>query len=111
MRISHQFAIMSLHAGQKNYHEVCANYLSHSAISSIDSGKGSLCCLSKFRNDNVALSILVVYPNDYVTWEMLKFVCDIKYHYAWLNMVSALRHVTLSAFCPQPRPKRLDLSK
>ena len=31
---------MSLHAGQKNYHEVCANYLSHSAISSIDSGKG-----------------------------------------------------------------------
>ena len=32
---------MSLHADQKNYHEVCANYLTHSAISSIDSGKGS----------------------------------------------------------------------
>ena len=31
-----------VHAGQKNYHEVCANYLLHSAISSIDSGKGSL---------------------------------------------------------------------
>ena len=24
---SHQFAIMYLHAGQENYHEVCANYL------------------------------------------------------------------------------------
>ena len=41
MSSSHQFAIMSLHAGEKNYHEVCANCLSHSAISSIDSGKGS----------------------------------------------------------------------
>ena len=41
MSSSHQFAIMSLHAGQESYHEVCANYLSHSAISSIDSGKGS----------------------------------------------------------------------
>ena len=41
MSISHQFAIMSLHGGQKYYHEVCANYLSHSAISSIVSGKGS----------------------------------------------------------------------
>ena len=42
MSSSHQFAIMSLHAGQKNDHEECANYLSHSAISSIDSGKGSM---------------------------------------------------------------------
>ena len=42
MSSSHQFAIMSLHAGQKNHHEVYANYLSHSAISSIDSGKGSM---------------------------------------------------------------------
>ena len=41
MSSSHQFAIMSLYAGQKNYQEVCANYLWHSAISSIDSGKGS----------------------------------------------------------------------
>ena len=38
MSSSHQFAIMSQYSGQKNYHEVCANYLSHSAISSIDSG-------------------------------------------------------------------------
>ena len=43
MSSSHQFAIMSLHAGQKYYHKVCANYLLHSAISSIDSGKGSIC--------------------------------------------------------------------
>ena len=43
MSSSHQFAIMSLHAGQKNYQKVCANYLSHSAISSIDSGKGTSC--------------------------------------------------------------------
>ena len=42
MSSSHQFAIMSLHAGQKYYHKVCANYLSHSAILSIDSGKVSL---------------------------------------------------------------------
>ena len=41
MTSSHQFAIMSLHVGQKYYREVYANYLSHSAISSIDSGKGS----------------------------------------------------------------------
>ena len=41
MSSSHQFAIMSLHAGQKNYHEVCTNYLLHSAISSTDSAKGS----------------------------------------------------------------------
>ena len=27
MSSSHQFAIMSLHAGQKDYHEVCTNYL------------------------------------------------------------------------------------
>ena len=40
MSSSLQFA-MSLHGGQKYYHEVCANYLSHSAISSIVSGKGS----------------------------------------------------------------------
>ena len=38
MSSSRQFAIMSLHAGQK----VCTNYLSHSAISSIDYGKGSI---------------------------------------------------------------------
>ena len=107
MRISHQFAIMSLHAGQKKY----ANYLSHSAISSIDSGKGSPCVVCQSSEMTMSPLILVVYPNDYVAWEMLKFVCDIKYHYAWLNMVSVLRHVTLSAFCPQPRPKRLDLSK
>ena len=42
MSSSHQFAIMSRHAGQKNYHEVCTIYLSHSAISSVDCGKGSL---------------------------------------------------------------------
>ena len=42
MSSSRQFAIMSLYAGQKNYHKVCANYLLHSAISSIDCGKGSL---------------------------------------------------------------------
>ena len=42
MSSSRQFAIMSLHASQKNYHEVCTIYLSHSAISSIDSGKGSV---------------------------------------------------------------------
>ena len=41
MSSSRQFAIMSLHGGQKYYHEVCTNYLSHSAISSIVSGKGS----------------------------------------------------------------------
>ena len=40
MSSSRQFAIMSLHGGQKYYHEVCANYLSYSAISSIVSGKG-----------------------------------------------------------------------
>ena len=38
---SHQFAIMSLEAGQTNYHEVCTIYLSHSAMSSNDCGKGS----------------------------------------------------------------------
>ena len=43
MSSSRQFAIMSLHGGQKYYHEVCTNYLSHSAISSIVSGKGSMC--------------------------------------------------------------------
>ena len=32
MSSTHEFAIMSLHAGQKNYHEVCANYLLHSTI-------------------------------------------------------------------------------
>ena len=39
MSSSHQFVIMSLHAGQTNYHKV----LSHSALSliNIDSGKGS----------------------------------------------------------------------
>ena len=37
MSTSHKFAIMSLHTGQKNYNEVCANYLWHSALSSIDS--------------------------------------------------------------------------
>ena len=42
MSSSHQFAIMSLHVGQKNDHEVCANYLLHSAMSSIDSEKGSM---------------------------------------------------------------------
>ena len=42
MSSSRQFAIMSLHAGQKNYHEVCTIYLSYSAISSIDCGKGSM---------------------------------------------------------------------
>ena len=46
MSSSRQFAIMSLHGGQKYYHEVCANYLSHSAISSIVSGK---CSLSKMQ--------------------------------------------------------------
>ena len=43
MSSSRQFAIMSLHGGQKYNHEVCAKYLSHSAISSIVSGKGSQC--------------------------------------------------------------------
>ena len=42
MSSSRQFAIMSLRVGQKYYHKVCANYLSYSSISSIDSGKGSL---------------------------------------------------------------------
>ena len=42
MSSSRLFAIMSLHAGLKDYHEVCTNYLSHSAISSIDCGKGSV---------------------------------------------------------------------
>ena len=41
MSSSRQFAIMSLHGDQKYYHEVRTNYLSHSAISSIVSGKGS----------------------------------------------------------------------
>ena len=45
MSSSRQFAIMSLHGGQKYYHEVCTNYLSHSAISSIVSGKGSISCM------------------------------------------------------------------
>ena len=42
MSSSRQFALMSLHGGQKYYHEVCGNYLSHSAISSIVSGKCSM---------------------------------------------------------------------
>ena len=42
MSSSRQFAIMSLHGGQKYYHKVCANYLSHSAILSIVSEKGSV---------------------------------------------------------------------
>ena len=41
MSSSRQFVIMSLHAGLRDYHEVCTNHLSHSAISSIDCGKGS----------------------------------------------------------------------
>ena len=41
MSSSHQFAIMSLHAGQKYYHKVCTIYLAHSEISSVDCGKGS----------------------------------------------------------------------
>ena len=45
MSSSRQFAIMSLHAGLKDYHEVCINYLLHSAISSIDCEKGSLTAL------------------------------------------------------------------
>ena len=52
MSSSRQFAIMSLHGGQKYYHEVCVNYLSHSAISSIVSGKGSRGNLRMFRNNN-----------------------------------------------------------
>ena len=47
MSSSHHFVIMSLHVGQNNYHEVCAKYLSHFAISSIDSGKGSWIRISK----------------------------------------------------------------
>ena len=50
MSRSHQFAIMSLHAGQKDYHEVCTNYLSHSAISLIDCGKGSRSILSQYMS-------------------------------------------------------------
>ena len=53
MSSSHQFAIMSLHTVQKNYHEVCANHLLHSAISSIDSGKGSR------RRPQVAMPLLL----------------------------------------------------
>ena len=49
MSSSRQFAIMSLHAGLKDYHEVCTNYLAHSAISSIDSGKGSWLVLGSPR--------------------------------------------------------------
>ena len=41
MSSSRQFVIMSLHRGQKYYHKVCANYLLHSAISSVVSRKGS----------------------------------------------------------------------
>ena len=55
MSSSHQFAIMSLHAGQKNYQEVCANYLSHSAISSIDSGKGSMPHLNCTHDGTLAM--------------------------------------------------------
>ena len=55
MSSSRQFAIMSLHAGQKNYHEVCTNYLSHSAISSIDSEKGSI--VSIYSHDIVFASL------------------------------------------------------
>ena len=42
MSSSHPFAIMSLQGLEENYHEVCDNYLSHSEISAIVSGKGSL---------------------------------------------------------------------
>ena len=42
MSSSRQFVIMSLHEDQKSYHKVFTNCLSHSAISSIDSGKGSM---------------------------------------------------------------------
>ena len=60
MSSSHQFAIMSLHAGQKNSHEVCANYLSHSAISSIDSGKGSL--LDKISVEMIIMQRAYLFP-------------------------------------------------
>ena len=51
MSSSRQFAIMSLHGGQKYCHEVCAKYLSHSAISSIVSGKGSFCGQSRISDE------------------------------------------------------------
>ena len=59
MSSSHQFAIMCMHGGQKNHQEVCANDLSHSAISSIDSGKGSRI----WRSQLYALSSDVNYNN------------------------------------------------
>ena len=55
MSSSRQFSIMSLHGGQKYYHEVCANYLSYSAISSIVSGKGSCYCYSLMCNRQLKL--------------------------------------------------------
>ena len=38
---SHHCTIMSLQRLEENYHKVCHNYLSYSAISSFVSGKGS----------------------------------------------------------------------
>ena len=51
MSNSRQFAIMSLHVGQKYYHKVCANYLSYSSMSSIDSGKGSYTHITDKEDD------------------------------------------------------------
>ena len=41
MSSSPHFTIMSLQRLEENYHEVCHNYLSYSAISAIVSGKDS----------------------------------------------------------------------
>ena len=51
MYSSRQFVIMSLHGGQKYYHEMCANYLSYSAISSNVSGKGSMIDVVQVQKD------------------------------------------------------------
>ena len=53
MSSSRQFVIMSLHGGQKYYHEVCANYLLYSAISSSVSGKGSRVVFVNYLLQNV----------------------------------------------------------
>ena len=57
MSRSRQFAIMSLHAGQKNYHEVCPIFLLHSAILSIDCGKGSRSMGAMIKQDTIIISL------------------------------------------------------
>ena len=71
MSSSHQFVIMFLHAGQKNCHEVCVNYLSHCTISLIDSGKGSFSELPSIHVLDNDVHYCAVYPGSdplYFTW-------------------------------------------